>query len=315
MPSWQAQILNLATRAVQKPFVQFASLDLIRRSAARMDARIAKRMPDDLTILRDGGQAFRAEWIQIKASKPQRVLMYLPGGAFVVSTPARYRRFVGRFCRLANVKAYLVHYGVAPEFPYPHGLNDAIAAYKVLLERGYDPNDIILGGDSAGGGLALSLLLSIRDQGLPLPARAVLISPLADLSYSGASRQFNRAKDPAISDKRASGMHQLYIGDHDTTLPYLSPAFASFERLPPIFAQVGSTEILLSDSENAFESAEKAGTEFHFETWTSMPHIFPVSETLPEAHDASDRIAEFIASGRVLPMSPRRGVARSTNKA
>jgi acetyl esterase/lipase len=176
-----------------------------------------------------------------------------------------------------------------------------------MLKQGIKPANVILAGDSAGGGLVLSALLALRDAGTPLPSGAIVLSPLADLTYSGESRKFNRYRDPLLPTHRASHMHELYIGESLPGDRFLSPITAEFDGLPPILAQVGSTEILLDDTLRAAAQARKAAVPFFLEIWEEMPHVFPIFSVLPESQVAVERIAEFISKGQVDDLPARYG--------
>jgi monoterpene epsilon-lactone hydrolase len=153
----------------------------------------------------------------------------------------------------------------------------------------------------------LSTLLALRDEGSPMPAGAIVLSPLADLSYSGESREFNKRRDPMLPNHRASHMHQIYMGDALPEDRYVSPVLADFEGLPPILGQVGSTEILLDDTIRAAAQAEKVGVPFYLEIWEEMPHVFPMLGILPESQVAIDRMGEFIINGTLDELPPRHG--------
>jgi acetyl esterase/lipase len=225
-------------------------------------------------------------------------------------TATQHKRFVATICRAARARSLIVHYSLAPEIPFPGGLEDCLAAYHDLLEQGVKPEDITVAGDSAGGGLVLSTLLALRDEGTPLPKNAVVLSPLADLTYSGESRRFNKYRDPMLPTHRASEMHQLYIGEALPEDRFISPVFADFDGLPPLLGQVGSTEILLDDTVRAAERAEAAGVPFFLEVWNEMIHVFPIFGFLPEAKVAIERMATFINTSELDPLPKRYRVGR-----
>jgi len=306
-PSWQARVMNTCSRAIIKPMMLFGSIESMREMTGNMDAKREKSQAEDIRVRPVAGSNYQGEWVSIAGTRPQRVLLYFPGGGFVMRTVIGHRSFVARICRAAGVKALLVHYRLAPEHPFPGGLEDCVAAYHDLLRQGHDPADITIAGDSAGGGLVLSTLLALRDEGSPMPASAVVLSPLADLTYSGVSRKFNKHRDPMLPNHRASHMHQLYMGAATPEDRYLSPVLADFSGLPPLLGQVGSTEILLDDTVRAALQAEKAGVPFHLEIWREMPHVFPMFGMLPESEVAVGRIAEFMNEGTLDPLPEQYG--------
>jgi monoterpene epsilon-lactone hydrolase len=301
-PSWQARLMNNFTRRLMKPMMRFGSIDSLRRMTAMADERGDRNRPADITLKEIAGKNYDGEWVSIGRKRPKKVILYFPGGAFIIRTATQHRNFVARICREANARALIVHYRLAPEIPFPGGLEDCLAAYHDLLEQGHKPENITVAGDSAGGGLVLSTLLALRDEGTALPCNAIVLSPLADLTYSGDSRRFNKHKDPMLPTHRSSQMHELYIGEALPEDRFISPVFADFDGLPPMLGQVGSTEILLDDTVRAAEQAEKAGVPFYLEIWEQMPHVFPIFAMLPESDAAIERMAEFINTSQLSPL-------------
>jgi acetyl esterase/lipase/hemerythrin-like domain-containing protein len=308
-PSWQARVMNGCTRMFMKPLMRFGSVESMRSLTTRFEEQQARRLPGDIELRMVSEEDYAGEWISIRGKDARKVILYFPGGGFIMSASTQHKAFLARICRAANRKALLVHYRLAPEVPFPGGLEDCLAAYHDLLEQGHAPEDITIAGDSAGGGLVLSTLLALRDEGTPQPANAIVLSPLADLTYSGESRRTNKHRDPMLPTHRASEMHELYIGEVPPEDRFISPVFADFDGLPPILGQVGSTEILLDDTVRAAAQAEKAGTRFFLEVWNEMPHVFPIFAILPESQVAVDRIAEFIDRGELAPLPERYGKA------
>jgi monoterpene epsilon-lactone hydrolase len=304
-PSWQARVMNACTRVMIKPWMRFGSVESMRSMTGRLDEQQARLLPDDIKSRRVDEEGYAGEWVSISGKRPEKIVLYFPGGGFIMRLATQHKAFVARICRAANTRALLVHYRLAPEVPFPGGLEDCLAAYHDLLKQGHAPEDITIAGDSAGGGLVLSTLLALRDEGTPQPANAIVLSPLADLTYSGESRKFNKHRDPMLPTHRASEMHQLYIGEVPPEDRFISPVFADFDGLPPILGQVGSTEILLDDTVRAAAQAKKAGTPFFLEVWNEMPHVFPIFAMLPESQVAVDRMAEFIHHSELKPLPER----------
>jgi acetyl esterase/lipase len=188
-----------------------------------------------------------------------------------------------------------VDYRLAPEHPFPAALEDCLAAYRWLLGTGISPLDIVIAGDSAGGNLTLTTLLSLRDAGDPLPAAAVCIAPMTDLEGTGES--FRTKDDPALTAEFALKVARHYAGDHDLRLPLLSPYHGDLRGLPPLLIQVGGDEILLSDATRLADDARAAGVEVHLAVWPKMWHVWHVfAPSLPEARRAIDDIGAFIRS-------------------
>ncbi len=294
MPSWQARLLNTCTRTLIKPLMGLGSIESIRSFTGSMDEQQEKIQPEDIRDRQVDRPDYRGVWVRIAGKRPRKTILYFPGGGFVIRTATQHKFFVAKICREANAKALLVHYRLAPEVPFPGGLEDCLAAYHDLLRQGIKPADITIAGDSAGGGLVLSTLLSLRDEGTELPANAIVLSPLADLTCSGGSREFNKRRDPVLPAQRAAQMQQLYIGEALPGDRHASPIHADFDGFPPMLGQVGSTEILLDDTLKAAAQAKKAGVPFFLEVWDEMPHVFSMFGFLPESEVALQRIARFI---------------------
>jgi epsilon-lactone hydrolase len=310
MPSWQARLMNAFTRTLMKPMMRFGSVDSMRAMTDTFDEQQGKLLPEDVKSRHVSKDGYEGEWVQIAGKRPRRVILYFPGGGFVMRTATGHKGFVARICREAKAKGLVVHYRLAPEVPFPGGLEDCLAAYHDLLAQGIEPSDITVAGDSAGGGLVLSTLLALRDEGSPLPANAIILSPLGDLTHAGESREFNRRRDPMLPTTRASLMHEVYIGESLPHDRYISPVLADFDGLPPILGQVGSTEILLSDTVRAAERAEQAGVPFFLEIWEEMPHVFTMFSFLPEAHVGVERIARFVQESELDELPEQYGSSK-----
>jgi acetyl esterase/lipase len=300
-------MMNACTRTLMKPMMRFGSVDSMRAMTGSMDEQQEKILPEDINAREVRKKDYEGEWVRIAGKRPHRTILYFPGGGFVMRTRTQHKSFVAKICRAAKTKALVVHYRLAPEVPFPGGLEDCLAAYHDLLKQGIDPGDITVAGDSAGGGLVLSTLLALRDEGSPMPANAIILSPLADMTYSGESRHFNKRRDPMLPTHRASQMHQVYVGEALPEDRYISPVFADFDGLPPMLGMVGSTEILLDDTVRAGAQAKKAGVPFFLEIWEEMPHVFPMFGVLPEAEVALERIATFINSSELDELPPQYG--------
>mgnify|MGYP001582403019 CR=1 FL=1 len=294
MPSWQARVMNTCTRTLMKPMMRFGSVESMRAMTSSMDGPQEQALAEDIRAKPVNREDFKGEWVRIAGKRSRKTVLYFPGGAFIIRTAIQHKSFVARICRAANSKALIVHYRLAPEVPFPGGLEDCLAAYHHLLEQGIKPQDITVAGDSAGGGLVLSTLLALRDEGTELPANAIVLSPLADLTYTGGSREFNKKADPMLPTHRASQMHELYLGEASKKDRFVSPIFADFDGFPPLLGMVGSTEILLDDTVRAAAQAEKASVPFYLEIWDEMIHVFPMFTILPESLVAVDRIGSFI---------------------
>jgi acetyl esterase/lipase len=240
-----------------------------------------------------------AERVIPRDTPRDRCLLYLHGGAWCMGSPRTHRRLVAALASGAGIRAVSVDYRLAPEHPYPAALDDCVAAYRWLLDRRVDPTRIVVAGDSAGGNLAAALLLRLRDEGTPLPAAAVLLSPATDLAGTGASFVTRRAVDPFFSGIDAAPFFDAYAGGRDVRDPYLSPLYGDLHGLPPLLIHVGDHEVLLDDSVRFAERAAAAGVDARLVVWPGMFHVFQTfTPFLPEARRANREIGAFIR-GRI----------------
>jgi monoterpene epsilon-lactone hydrolase len=257
--------------------------------------RISERVPADVICEKVTAGGVPAQWIAAPGAVPDRVILYLHGGGYVVGSINTHRAMVSRIARASNARALLIDYRLAPEHPFPAAVEDATAAYRWLLAEGYQPGKIIIAGDSAGGGLTIALLLAIRDAKLPMPAGAVPISPWTDLEGTGESVRTRAAQDVMVTQAGLLSMAKQYHGAHDPKHPLVSPVHGDFRGLAPMLIQVGDAEVLLDDSTRVAKSAKAAGVEVELEVWDEMPHVWHVfAKFLPEGQQAIDKIGKFV---------------------
>lgn len=298
--SWQTDLLNLYLSASLKPAMsRIKSVDLIRKVSALSDGTTG-RMCIPRGTIRDSveipGAEFNTEWVSRRDSTEDRIILYLPGGAYIMRTPNMHTGMVSRLCTRTGARALMVYYRLAPEYPFPACLNDSMLAYKWLLDEGYQAENIIIAGDSAGGGLTLSSLLAIRDQGLPIPAGGLMLSPLLDAGDMSASRWKNANTDAMLpaSWQRAINPRPMIIGEGDPEDPYISPIYGDYTDLPPLYVQVSDGELLLDDSLRLARRCHQYSTRAHVDIWRRVPHVWPVFPFLPESAEALDKAAAFI---------------------
>ncbi|WP_418955211.1 alpha/beta hydrolase [Streptomyces tritici] len=222
-------------------------------------------------------------------------LLYLHGGGYVIGSPDTHAALAGELARRAGLRAVSVDYRLAPEHPFPAAVDDGLAAYRELLERGTGPEDLVLAGDSAGGGLTLATLLAAREAGLPQPAAAVLFSPWTDLTLAGESMRSKAEADPIFTEADIRAYADLYIGAGDRANCLASPVLADLTGLPPLLVQVGANEVLLDDAVRLAGRAGAADVEVTLEVGPSLPHVFQhFYDRLDEADAALDRAARFL---------------------
>jgi epsilon-lactone hydrolase len=222
-------------------------------------------------------------------------ILYLHGGGYVVGSLEGYRSLTGHLAKRTGARVDSLGYRLAPEHPFPAALDDALAAYRAMLEE-TGPEQIAIAGDSAGGGLTLALLVAARDAGLPMPSGALMISPGADMDIQTGSRIRNADRDPLISMPALNFMRNAYVGDAAETPPLVNPLHADLKGLPPLMVLVGTAEMLLDDSLDLARRAAEADVRVLLDVRPLMFHGWHSrSATLIEADDTIDSAARFLS--------------------
>lgn len=243
------------------------------------------------TLNADGVNAVR---IAVPGAREDACILHFHGGGYVIGSAALYRDFTWRISAAARAQVVYFDYRLAPEHPFPAALDDAITVYRWLAGR-IDPERIVLLGDSAGGGLVLGTLLRLRDEGLPLPAATVAISPWTDLALTGPSLQSNAASDPMMDVARFPTFANYYLGGADARHPYASALYGDASGLPPTLIHVGGDEVLRDDATRMAAQMEAAGCEVEIEIWPRMPHAWHLyARILPEGREAIVRAGRFV---------------------
>lgn len=297
--SWQGRVVSGLMRNFVKPVVARVPFTprVMKFSQLGFDTvTLALPVHPDVHIAPADVGGVPGEWLitgrQVIAS---RVFLYFHGGGYFFGSPRSHRALTWRLSRACRAKVLALDYRQPPDWSYPAPLEDALHAYRGLLERGYKPENIILGGDSAGGNLTLVTLLRIRELGLPMPSAGVLISPWGDLTVSGESIVANERVEPMIPVNALRFISSSYSRDNDAGHPLISPVFADLSGLPPLLMQVGSTEVLLSDAQRLAEQAERADVEYRLQVWENMMHVFQaLAGWVPEASLAVREIGTFV---------------------
>jgi monoterpene epsilon-lactone hydrolase len=248
------------------------------------------------TLDADGIACERVTYGDVEAGK---VMLYLHGGGFNAGSPRTHRDLAARLSQAAGIPVLLVDYRLAPEHPFPMGVDDVVRVYRWLLKTGFLARDVAIGGDSAGGSLAMSALLALREAGDPPPAAAVLMSPMADMTLTGESLRSRAALDPRTTETGLRAAVDYYLGDSDPHNPLASPVYADFHGLPPLLIHVGDHEVLLSDSTRLAERAKAAGVEVQLAVWPEMWHVFQAWADLPEARESLTQIGAWLREKRV----------------
>jgi monoterpene epsilon-lactone hydrolase len=236
-----------------------------------------------------------AEWLVPKQALASAILLYLHGGSYCAGSIASHRALAGNLARATGVRGLIIDYRLAPEHPFPAGIDDAAATYRALLATGFASDKIVVAGDSAGGGLSLALLLRLRDQGTAMPAAVACLSPWTDLSGSGTSHETRASKDVVLSSSHLAQAAQLYLAGADPRTPLASPLFADLQGLPPLLVQAGGDEILLDDATGLTERARACGVDVTLEVWPRMQHVWHFAASImPEARRAIDAAGRFL---------------------
>lgn len=253
-----------------------------------------KPLPSD--VIYDEIEDFpqKAEWVIPPEEDPEKVIFYTHGGGYGMGDLISSRALVAPIAKKTGIRVFSFEYRLAPEYPFPAAFDDAKAAYEYLLKQGYEPKNIIAFGESAGGGLAVSNILRLITENKETPCCLVVISPWSDLTATGQTYLFNEDKDPLLRGKYLKCLADSYVGDDSPLNPFISPAFASYDKkFPPTLIQAGSHEVLLDDSKMLYEAMNDGKVDVEFEIYPEMWHVFHIWQ-IDEADKAITAIAEFI---------------------
>jgi monoterpene epsilon-lactone hydrolase len=292
--SWQARFLR-ETTSWYLGLVDVQDVD-VQSTRKRLDF-FAGMVPiaSGVHVRKDTIAGLHSEWLTPDGSPDDKLLLYWHGGAYVMGSCASHRPCVSHIAREAGIRALVPEYRLAPEYPFPAAVEDSVRLYRALLEQGYEAKNIAIAGDSAGGGLCVAMLLSLRDQGVELPAAAGLLSPWLDLSGQGESMTTRVGQDPWFNPEDLPHVTAYYCSDSELTDPLVSPVFAQAAGLPPTLIQVGDDELLLSDSERLAENMRASGGAIEIDVWPGMWHVWQMFIGLmPESRDAVVKLGNFI---------------------
>jgi epsilon-lactone hydrolase len=257
----------------------------------------AQPLPPDVTVTAAELGGVPTAEVTIGGIEPRHVIVYFHGGVYVLGDAASAAGLAAQIGRRTRATAISVDYRLAPEHPYPAAVDDALAAYQALLDNGTAPSDIAFAGESAGGGLAIATLVNARDQGLPLPAAAFVMSPYADLTLAGTTMDTKGKADPLLSRDNLQARVPDYTAGHDPALPLISPVFADLTGLPPLIIQAGTHEVLLDDAIRLARQAAVADVEVTLDITPGVPHVFQAySPILDEAAAALDRAGQLLSA-------------------
>jgi acetyl esterase/lipase len=268
----------------------------IEEQRAQMEVGLTQfQLPTDVRCDPVDAGGVPAEWITTPGVVAERVIYYLHGGGYVLGSINTHREMVSRLSRAASARVLILDYRLAPENPFPAAVDDSTAAYRWLLSVGVDPARLVIAGDSAGGGLTVATLVTLRDAGESLPQTGICLSPWVDLECVGECMVTRADRDPVLTRDISLMLAKAYLGDTDPRTPLASPIYADLTGLPPLLIQVGTAEVLFDDATRLADRARAAGVDVILEPWDNMIHVWHMfAAILPEGQQAIDRIGEFI---------------------
>lgn len=270
------------------------TMQRLRDGLGKMFLANARRITTDYELQKVDADGVASYWVRTGTpSHTGKVIIYLHGGGYILGSASTNLGLPLRVGPAARTPVLSVDYRLAPENPFPAALDDSVAVYRWLLKRGYGRGDIAIMGDSAGGGLAVSLAMAIRQARLPAPVAVVALSPLTDLSPASDTRATLAAFDPIVVGD-PTGRLAIYAGDNDLKDPLISPVYGDLRGFPPLLIQVGTREVLLSDSVRLARRAREAGVDVTLDVWEGMWHVWQDHPLAPEAKQASAEIGRFL---------------------
>jgi acetyl esterase/lipase len=265
------------------------------REQDKKNARFINRGQSGVNVNRANADGIPAAWILPDNAQQNAVILHLHGGGYVIGGIDSHQMMCSVMAKRTGFNLLLPEYRLAPEHPFPAALEDAQKSYRWLLSQGYQPQNIFISGDSAGGGLAVSTVLALRQANMPLPAALVCISPWADLTFKGQSHLTQIKSEVLLTADKLLNWQRFYTATQDPSNPLISPIYASFHDFPPMLIQVGSNEVLLDDSRLLAEKARQDGANVTLKIWPEMWHVWhAVGELMPESRQAFDEIGEFL---------------------
>jgi epsilon-lactone hydrolase len=250
-------------------------------------------LPDDVLVTTVDANGVVAHWLDGPGMEPDHTMVFIHGGGYTLGSLRSHGPLAARIGREAKRRVLFIEYRLAPEHPFPAAVDDVLSAWRWLTAGGIDPASVVVAGDSAGGGLTLVLLHTLRDRREPMPAGAVLMSPWLDLTCSGPSMTDRADQDPIFSRARMQALASTYLNGADRQQVAASPLFGSHAGLPPLLVQVGGAEVLFSDSERLAQSAADDGVDVSFNVADKLPHVYQGALDTPEATAAIRQIADF----------------------
>jgi len=301
MPGLKSKIFNSLIRnrhlfrgkLKKEVFDMNTSIAAFRETCEKGADKYAK-IPKGIIIKEQTIEGIRSEWLTPEGADPEKLILYVHGGGYVSGSCNDHRGFVSKFAKNTGVTNLTYEYRLAPEYPFPAALDDSVLVYKWLLSSGYKPENILIAGESAGGGLCLALLLALKERNIPLPVAAVSISPWTDLTCSSDS-YVTKNKVSVAPLNSWFVFSKYYAGDQLPTNPLISPLFGDLKGLPPILINSGTDDELFDDGEKFYQKAKEAGVDIIFRPGEGMIHCYPLlAPMFKEATEGMNKIVAFI---------------------
>jgi len=291
MPSLQARMWKMLMR---RTFSKRMSIEEYR-ALTDNNSRFSPPMPKDVEVDHFDLNGLNAAWTTPAEADANKVILHFHGGGYVIGGINAHMIMCIPMAKSLNVKMLLPDYRVAPEHPFPAALEDGLKVYRWLLEQGYKSSDIIISGDSAGGGLALAITLSLRDNNEPLPSAVICFSPWADLTLSGESHTTNADTDVVLTTDVLKEWALTYTEESNWRNPLVSPVYADFHKFPPLFIQVSDDEILLDDAKMLAKKAQADGVDVTLKIWNGLWHVWHTAGAMiPESKKTYEEIGQFL---------------------
>jgi epsilon-lactone hydrolase len=295
MPSREMQEAIEALRDRRQASAGQAPPTLEERRATFVPGDRLHPVPDDVVVEEVNAGGVPAHWLAAPGTDPGRVLVFLHGGGFEFGSVRSDGELAARLGRASGMRVLFPEYRLAPEHPFPAAIDDVLTAWRWLrTNQGLSASSMAVAGDSAGGGLSVALLVATRDAGEALPAAGVLMSPTVDLTSSGASMTERVDQDPISTPAMLRQFASDYLAGADPKTPLASPLFTLLSGLPPLLVQVGTADLLLSDSERLAAAATEAGVDVTLQVGEGLPHVYPLMLGTPEAAEATEQIGQFL---------------------
>jgi len=290
--SWQAKILGSITKLTLKRQMGKSGDVVTERANLEKMTKLTARQPKGESAEIGG---VPGEWLTPPGADDKRVILYLHGGGYVMGSLDSHRDMVYRIAEAASAKTFMADYRLGPEDPFPAAVEDGAAAFRGLVASGVPADKIVIGGDSAGGGLTIATMLKLRADGDPMPAAGVCLSPWTDLSLSSPSMVTKAKADVMLTPAALGFMAENYLKGQDAKAPLASPVYANCAGLPPMLVQVGGEEVLLDDATRFADKAKADGVDITLEEWPGMMHVWHLmAQFLPEGKRAIGTIGEYV---------------------